>query len=321
MAYESYINDIKEKSTTITDFNTNTTKIDLESIWEGTASVKQRNNLTTLQSELSTQVSQLSSLNDAMSGIDEYDKLEKQLKECRDQLSALDSDDKDYATRYSELSEQIRKLTEQKQELKTKIERTLTSITKSYSEQHSTIQKTEVEKTLDLLKEVENSLSSLNFDILTANSDKTQSTDAGTITVDSQGTAYEKEPTPGKAAQKLHVYHDGTRLYDDACITIKKGETIRLTVNLSDNAGEVQQLTRTSADGAENWKQYFSAYSEPFVNRYDSSTFIETDNYDWVITGNNVTNGYVTLSQTSFHSTDQGSEFKSMYRIKIKVVE
>lgn len=321
MTYASYINDIKEKSTTITDFNTNTTKIDLESIWEGTASTKQRNNLIALQSELSTQISQLSSLNEAMSDIDGYDKLEKQLKECHDQLTALDSDDGNYATRYSELSEQIRKITDQKQELKIKIERTLTSITKSYSKQHSTIPKTEIEKTLDLLKEIENSLSSLKFDILTASSEKTKSTDAGTITINSQGTIYDKEPTPGKAAQKLHVYHDGTRLYDDACITIKKGETIRLTVNLSDNAGEIQQLTRTSADGAENWKQYFSAYSEPFVNRYDSSTFLETDNYDWVITGNNVTNGYVTLSQTSFHSTDQGSEFKSMYRIKIKVVE
>ena len=34
-----------------------------------------------------------------------------------------------------------------------------------------------------------------------------------------------------------------------------------------------------------------------------------------------VTNGYVTLSQTTFHSTDNAPEYKSMYRIKVRVIE
>ena len=34
-----------------------------------------------------------------------------------------------------------------------------------------------------------------------------------------------------------------------------------------------------------------------------------------------ITNGYVTLSQTTFHSTENAPEYKSMYRIKIKVIE
>ena len=176
----------------------------------------------------------------------------------------------------------------------------------------------------------------LNFEITVTNSlsnnivpgDKTTSTNPGSITFDKQGTYYDKEPTPGRSAQKLHVYHNGQRLYDDACITVKKGETIRLTVNLSDNAGEIKQLTRNTASGQgekksdpDHWTNWFSAKSEPFVNRHDRNTFLERDNFDWVITADRVTNGYVTLSQTTFHSTDRGNEFKSMYRIRIKVVD
>ena len=56
--------------------------------------------------------------------------------------------------------------------------------------------------------------------------DKNVFCESGTITLDKQGTVYDKEPTPGKSAQKLHVYHEGTRLYDDACITVKKGDTL-----------------------------------------------------------------------------------------------
>lgn len=328
MAYASYVSDINSKSNTITEFTNNTTKIELDSIWQGKASDKQRGNLKSVQTELTTQVNQLSKLNEAMTGIDEYDKLKKDLQEARDQLNSLDNKDDDYAARYSELSERIRKLTEEIKTLKTKIENTLTSITSSYTNQLSKIDKTEIQKTENLLKETEKQLSTINFELKITKAEKTGSQQAGNITLDKQGTYYEKEPTPGKSAQKLHVYHNDQRLYDDAEITIKKGETIRLTVNLSDNAGEIKQLTRTSADGYRsetnpnaNWNNYFSAQSEPYVNRYDKSTFVERDNFDWVITGNKTTNGYVTLSQTTFHSTDRGNEFKSMYRIKIRVVE
>ena len=216
--------------------------------------------------------------------------------------------------------------------LKKEIEEKLSNIVTRYSEQYVDLPATTIENTANLflssqsrLAEIDNHLT---MKITPLNGDKTSSLNAGTIHLDKQGTYYDTEPTPGKAAQKLHVYHNGQRVYDDACITIKKGETIRLTVNLSDNAGEVKQLTRTSASGQgekksdpDHWTNWFTAKSEPFVNRYDSSTFIETDNYDWVITGDQVTNGYVILSQTTFHSTDNAPEFKSMYRIRVKVVE
>ncbi len=323
MAYSSYVSDITSKSTTLTEFNDNTKKIDLESIWEGNASTKQRSNLNTLQGELSTQVKQLSSLSDAMTNIDEYDRTEKELKEARNALNSLDKDDKDYASRYSELSQKIRELTDKKQQLKATIDRTLTSITTNYSSQHNKIEKVELKETVKLLKSTESELNKIKFDILatkTTPQEVTTSTEAGTIQIDNTGTPYDTEPVPGKAAQKLHVYHDGTRLYDDAYITIKKGETIRLSMNLTDNCGDVELLRRTSADGGSDWKNYVTSYSEPFVDRYDSSTFLEQDNYDWVITGNQTTNGYITLSQTSSHSTAQG-EYKSMYRIHVKVVD
>ncbi len=329
MTYSSYVSDISSKSTTLTEFNNNTKNVDIESIWEGNASTKQRGNLNTLQNELSTQVKQLSSLNDAMTNIDEYDRTEKELKDARNALNSLDKDDKDYASRYSELSQRIRELTDKKQQLKTKIDRTLTSITKTYSTQHNKIEKIELKETIKLLKDTENELNKIKFDILATKSTKkeettktevTTSAQSGTLQIDNTGTPYDTEPIPGKGAQKLHVYHDGTRLYDDAYITIKKGETIRLNMNLTDNCGQVELLKRTSADGGSNWKNYVNAYSEPFIDRYDSSTFLEQDNYDWVITGTQTTNGYITLSQTSSHSTSQG-EYKSMYRIHVKVVD
>ena len=121
--------------------------------------------------------------------------------------------------------------------------------------------------------------------------------------------------------KNLGISFGGLRAVNAVDITIKKGETIRLTVNISDNAGNVKLLKRTSADGQEDWRKYLTGKSEPYVNRYDSSTFIATDNYDWVITGDKVTNGYITLSQTTFHSTENAPEYKSMYRIKVKVVE
>jgi hypothetical protein len=223
-----------------------------------------------------------------------------------------------------------RKAIEAYESLRTQINNKLSNISTRYSEQYVDIPATPVENTVSVFEKAEQSLSSIPemLTIQPANGDVIRSKNAGTIQLDKQGTYYDTEPTPGKSAQKLHVYHNGERLYDDACITIKKGETIRLTVNLSDNAGNIELLKRTSADGYRDennpnnsWPNFFSAYSEPSVNRYDSSTYLATDHYDWVITADKVTNGYVTLSQTTFHSTENAPEYKSMYRIKVKVVE
>lgn len=134
----------------------------------------------------------------------------------------------------------------------------------------------------------------------------------------------------GKKAQVQRLFYNGKELKDGDEIVIKKGETIRITVKLPTTAGQTQLLKRTSADGYHGdcdivgqryWERYFSAHSEPFVNRNDSSTYLHRNNYDWVITGNNVTKGYVTLSQTSFQKTDKFNEIKSMVTVRVKVVD
>lgn len=330
MSYSNYISKLKSNNEQISELNENINKIDFASTWEGKAYTKQKDNINSLNTETNTQIKNITNLIDAMTNIDKYDTLEKNIKDYQSKLDNLDKDSENYASEANDLNNKIKKAKEEKDTLKKKIDNTINSISSNYSTQHTIIPKTEVQKTDDILKKLTTIKESLNssFTIQPGNGDKTRSQNAGEITLDKQGIYYDKEPTPGKKAQKLHVYHNGVRLYDEACITIKKGETIRLTVNLSDNAGEIKQLTRTTADGyrddknpKNDWVNWFSAHSEPYVNRYDKSTFLETDNYDWVITGDKVTKGYVTLSQTTFHSTNEHPEFKSMYTIRVKVVE
>lgn len=125
----------------------------------------------------------------------------------------------------------------------------------------------------------------------------------------------------GKRAQTQTLTYNGQELGQDASITIKKGETARIQVKVTDRCGENQLLTRTTADGQSGWRNYLSASSYPFVNRHDSSTFIDSDTYEWVITGNKTTKDEVILSQTSFQKTSNFDEIKSMVRLHVNVVE
>ena len=325
MTYSNYASKISSNKTTLQQLLDSISNIDFETSWEGNAAKKQIISLTTILTDSKTQRNYLDDLTTVLPLIDEYDNEKKLIKEYETNINNLNREDKNYQNNVDRLTSLKNQATNKAETLKKQIESKLANISTRYSEQHVDIPATEVKSTADLFKQAESKMQSIEQNLqikaIAKNGDKTSSANAGTIQIDKQGTYYDKEPTPGKSAQKLHVYHNGERLYDDACITIKKGETIRLTVNLSDNAGNVKLLKRTSADGQENWRQYLTGKSEPYVNRYDSSTFVERDNYDWVITGDRVTNGYITLSQTTFHSTDNAPEYKSMYRIKVKVVE
>ncbi len=125
----------------------------------------------------------------------------------------------------------------------------------------------------------------------------------------------------GRRAQTQTLTYNGQELGQDASITIKKGETARIQVKVTDRCGENQLLTRTTADGQSGWRDYLSASSYPYVNRNDSSTFIDSDTYEWVITGNETTKDEVILSQTSFQKTSDFDEIKSMVRLHVNVVE
>lgn len=122
-------------------------------------------------------------------------------------------------------------------------------------------------------------------------------------------------------AKELVLYYDGKRIAADSVLNVKVGETIKINVKLPEDCGKVNYLTRTSADGQDNWKNYISAYSEPFVDRNDSSTAVAVESFDWVITPKQKSSSPITLSETTFHSTDYKQEVKSMVRIKINITE
>lgn len=124
-----------------------------------------------------------------------------------------------------------------------------------------------------------------------------------------------------KKAKQQVIYFDGKRLAEDSVLNVKVGETIRIKVVLPKDSGEVNYLTRTSADGEEGWEAYIDAYSDPYVNRHDSSTALPTDTFEWVITPTKKSRNTVTLSQTTFHTTDYSEEVKSMIRVKINIID
>lgn len=124
----------------------------------------------------------------------------------------------------------------------------------------------------------------------------------------------------GTSAQTLTAYYNGVKIPRYYKITMHVGETIRLKMYLPTGCGTIKLLTRTTAAGQENWNDYFTGKSEPFVNRYNSSTFLATDHFDWVITANKKTGGqYIQLSQTTEQSTSSFSEIKSFFNVNIKV--
>ncbi len=325
MTYSNYATKLNNESNLIESLLTSLNTIDFDSSWTGNAATKQISNLEKILTDKNIQLHNIEDLTSVLLLIDEYDNEKKLVKEYDININNLNKEDPNYQSNVNNLISLKNKSVNNYESLKKQINEKLSNITTRYSEQYVNLPPTNVENTVNLFKLSEEKLnsidSSLQFQVTKFTKDKTTTQNSGTlVSIDKEGTKYDYEPTPGKSAQRLSVYHNGTRLYDAAYITVKKGETIRLNVNLSDNAGEVKLLKRTTADGQENWRNYMSAHSEPYVNRYDSSTYLSTDNYEWVITADQVTQGYVTLSQTTFHSTENAPEYKSMYRIHIKVV-
>ena len=130
------------------------------------------------------------------------------------------------------------------------------------------------------------------------------------------------DSTCGKKAQVLTAYVNGKQIPRYEKFTISVGETLTINLHLPKNFGTIKQLTRTTADGQEGWNNYLSGNSVPYVNRYDASTYLERDNFDWVIVGKKNTNGkYIHLSETTFQSTSKFSEIKSFFNVYVKVVD
>ena len=122
-----------------------------------------------------------------------------------------------------------------------------------------------------------------------------------------------------KKARTLTAYVNGSPLSDYSEITLNVGESVTISLYLPTECGSIKLLTRTSADGEDVWKNYFTMTSTPSVNRYDSNTFVATDHFDWTITGNKKTGRKIMLTQTTFQETSNFAEIKSFFHVYVKV--
>lgn len=133
----------------------------------------------------------------------------------------------------------------------------------------------------------------------------------------------------GIKARRLQLFYNGKVLKDGDTITIKKGETARITVKLPQDAGKPTLLRRTTADGYKKgnknriWEKYVSAHSTPHMDwrpECRTGTPVRTNHYDWIVTGKRV--GQTSISQTAEYSSEASSRYiKAMVELKVRVVE
>ena len=133
----------------------------------------------------------------------------------------------------------------------------------------------------------------------------------------------------GIKARTLQLFYNGKVLKDGDTITIKKGETARITVKLPQDAGKPTLLRRTTADGYKKgnknriWEKYVSAHSTPHMDwrpECRTGTPVRTNHYDWIVTGKKV--GQTSISQTAEYSSEASSRYiKAMVELKVNVVE
>jgi len=122
------------------------------------------------------------------------------------------------------------------------------------------------------------------------------------------------------SGSKMTAYLNGRQLSYDEVITMSVGQTISITLYLPSNCGTPSSyyLTRTTADGQDDWRNYFTGSSSPSVP-HNSGKSVKTNTYNWVIKANKKTPGGIILSQTSEFKSDKYSFSKHFYRIVVKV--
>ena len=126
----------------------------------------------------------------------------------------------------------------------------------------------------------------------------------------------------GGRATLLDFQVDGVSLGQDGTITIKKGTTVKIKVQFPEEIEGVQTCKRTNYDGGGGWSKYVSQQNDPMVKKNDSSTYVDTREYDWYITGKET--GTITLSQTALFSLTgkhKYGTYKGMCRLRVKIVD
>lgn len=115
------------------------------------------------------------------------------------------------------------------------------------------------------------------------------------------------------------VYGDLKSIGRYGTVTIGVNQILRVKLNLTQDCGQTELLTRTTADGQAGWRNYFKGYSVPSVDRYKIETAVKRNNYYWMIEPKAVTSGFIQLSQTSEQRTEVYSSIKSFANINVKV--
>ncbi len=146
---------------------------------------------------------------------------------------------------------------------------------------------------------------------------------------------YYIDPNYAHKAKELVMFDNttGQILKEGDTIHLKPGETRVLTVRLPYNAGEIDKVVRTTADGDGNFRSgsVVTAKSDinPDPNVVDYVNYkswsghipagvdLHTNYYDWIITATGT--GAATISQTCEYTNKQGSTPKAMTDLKVIV--
>lgn len=146
---------------------------------------------------------------------------------------------------------------------------------------------------------------------------------------------YYIDPAYSTKAKKLVCFDNttGETLEEGSTLCMKPGETRVLTVRLPYNAGEIDKIVRTTADGDSTYKDGSVVTAKSDVNpdpnvidyvNYKSwsnhtpeNVNLHTNYYDWVITAKN--DGTATISQTCEYTNKNGNIPKAMIDIDVVV--
>ena len=146
---------------------------------------------------------------------------------------------------------------------------------------------------------------------------------------------YYVDPKYAKKLKELVCFDNttGEILQEGATIYMKPGETRVLTVRLPYNAGQIDKLLRTTADGDEKFRSGTVAVAtcdvnpdpnivdyvnyKEWSNHIPDNVDLHTNYYDWIITAK--ANGTVTISQTCEYTNPDGYMPKAMVGMKLVV--
>ena len=301
MDYSAIAEEIQSKANEVSSALKSIKGLQFDSAWQGSAHDKMCGDLETTISSMNEQAGNLGNLSQKLKKINDY-------KENKELLTS-------YKSKYNSTFDETLK-----QEYSSKISSLESELSKLKSDITSGLS----------YKNVSSQIKVINYDVDKSYKEIVSSLDAEGVLKDAifytgNSTVELINGIPAgvysKKAQQQEIYYNGKRLQQDSLLNMKVGQTIKIKVKMTESCGKVRWLTRTSADGQYGWREYFEAHSDPYLNRYDKSTFLPIDTFNWVITAKKKTREPVILSETTFHTTDYRDEVKSMIRIRINVTD